>query len=58
LAGIESYEVVYYPEKEELPIALFEMFSSTTQEERIGMAIREYASEPRVMTLMPQVTIK
>jgi protease-4 len=58
LAGIESYEVVYYPEKEELPMALFEMFSSTTQEERIGMAIREYASQPRVMTLMPQVTIK
>lgn len=58
LAGIESYEVIYYPEKEELPMALFEMFSSTTQEERIGMAIREYASQPRVMTLMPQVTIK
>mgnify|MGYP003514942952 CR=1 FL=1 len=34
------------------------MFDDTTPEERLVLTIREFASKPRIMTLMPQVTIQ
>jgi hypothetical protein len=34
------------------------MFDTTTPEERLMLNIRDFASKPRIMTLMPQVQIK
>ena len=34
------------------------MFDNTTEEERLMLKVREFASKPRVMALMPEVTIK
>ena len=37
---------------------LLRMFDNTTPEERLMMQVREFASQPRVMALMPTVTIR
>jgi hypothetical protein len=34
------------------------MFDETTPEERLMLTVREFASKPRIMALMPQVTIQ
>jgi protease-4 len=58
LAGIETYQLTYYPEKKDPIMELLEMLDNSTPEERLIMEIREFASKPRIMTLMPQVTIQ
>ena len=34
------------------------MFDNTTDEERLLLKVREFASKPRVLALMPEVTIQ
>ena len=58
LAQLEEYQLCYYPEKKDPIMELLEMFDNSTPEERLIMEIREFASKPRIMTLMPQVTIQ
>jgi ClpP class serine protease len=58
LAGIETYQLTYYTEKKDPIMELLEMLDNSTPEERLIMEIREFASKPRIMTLMPQVTIQ
>ena len=58
LAGIGMYEVLYYPEEKDPFEELLKMFDTTTPEERLMLNIRDFASKPRIMTLMPQVQIK
>ncbi|MBO5816963.1 MAG: signal peptide peptidase SppA [Paludibacteraceae bacterium] len=58
LAGLETYQLCYYPEKKDPLQALLEMFDKSTPEERLIMQIREFASQPRIMALMPEVKIQ
>ena len=58
LAELEQYAITYYPEAEDPMETLLRMFDNTTPEERLVMQIREFASKPRVMALMPNVTIR
>ena len=58
LGGVGVYDIAYYPEKKDPLEELLMMFDDTTPEERLVLTIREFASKPRIMTLMPQVTIQ
>lgn len=58
LAELEQYAITYYPEAEDPMETLLRMFDNTTPEERLMMQVREFASQPRVMALMPTVTIQ
>ena len=58
LAGLENYRLTYYPEKADPYEELLKMLDNTTEEERLVLKVREFCSKPRVMALMPEVTIK
>ena len=58
LAELEDYKLTYYPEKKDPIKEILEMFDTTTPEEKLLIQIREFASKPRIMTLMPEVTIQ
>lgn len=58
LAGLETYQLSTYPEKKDQIQEILEMLDTTTPEEKLLLQIREFASEPRIMTLMPEVSIK
>lgn len=58
LAGLGSYSIVYYPEKKDPMEEMLKMFDKSTPEERLMVKIREFASKPRVMALMPEVVVK
>ena len=57
LAQLGEYELVTYPEKTDPLHEMLKMFDTTTPEERLVMKVREFASKPRIMALMPEVTI-
>lgn len=58
LAGLGQYAIVDYPEKTDPFEELLKMFDTTTSEERLVMKMREFASQPRIMALTPEVTIQ
>ena len=58
LAGIESYQLAYYPDKVDPLEEFLKMLDNTTEEERLIMKVREMATRPRIMALMPEVEIK
>ena len=58
LAGLENYRLTYYPEKADPYEELLKMLDNTTEEERLMLKVREFCSKPRIMALMPEVTIK
>ena len=58
LAGLGEYQLTYYPEKKDPVKELMKMLDSSTPEERLVMKVREFASEPRIMALMPEVSIR
>lgn len=58
LAELQAYQLSYYPEKKDPLQELLKMLDNSTPEERLIMSIREFASEARIMTLMPEVTIQ
>ncbi len=58
LAGLEAYQLSTYPEKKDQIQEILEMLDTTTPEEKLLLQIREFASKPRIMTLMPEVSIK
>ena len=58
LAELGEYELVSYPEKTDPIQEMLKMFDTTTPEERLVMQVREFASKPRIMALMPEVTIQ
>ncbi len=58
LAALDNYRVAYYPEKTDPMEELLSMFDNTTDEERLLIKMREFASQPRVMALMPEVKIQ
>lgn len=58
LAEIEDYQLVYYPEKKDPMAELLNLLDNTTDEEKLILRIKEFASKPRIMALMPEVTIQ
>lgn len=57
LADIPDYQVVHYPEATDPLEDLLSMFDNTTDEEKLLLRVREFASKPRIMALMPEVEI-
>ena len=58
MADLDSYKIVYYPDKVDPLEEFLKMLDNTTEEERMILKIRDLATKPRVMALMPEVTIK
>ena len=58
LAGVSQYVLTYYPEQTDPMEELMSMFDNSTPEEKLVKEMREFVSQPRVMALMPNVTIK
>ena len=59
LAGLTDWKVVSYPAKKDPFTELIESLNEPdTEEERIVAKIKEFASQPRIMTLMPEITIR
>lgn len=58
MAQLGEYELVNYPEKKDPFEEILKMFDTTTPEERLIMQVREFAAKPRIMALMPEVTIQ
>ena len=58
LASLGEYQLAYYPEKKDPIQELMKMLDSSTPEERLVMKIRELATQPRIMALMPEVEIQ
>ena len=58
LAELGDYQLVSYPEKKDPFEEMLKMFDTTTPEERLIMQVREFAAKPRIMALMPEVTIQ
>lgn len=57
LAALPEYQIIYYPEATDPLEELLSMFDNTTDEEKLLLRMREFASKPRVMALMPEVEI-
>ena len=58
LAGLENYKLVYFPEKKDTFEEMLKMLDNTTDEEKLILKVRNFCSKPRVMALMPEVTIQ
>jgi len=59
LAGIESYDINYYPEKKDPMEQMLKMLTGEdTEEERLIARLKTLAKEPRILMLMEPVTIK
>ena len=58
LAGLGSYSMVYYPEKKDPLEEMLKMLDKSTPEEKLVVKIREFASQPRIMALMPEVVVE
>ena len=55
---MDEYKLVTYPEKKDSFEEMLKMFDTTTPEERLMMKVRKFASQPRIMALMPDVNIQ
>ena len=58
LANLGQYAIVDYPEKTDPFEEILKMFDTTTPEEQLVLRLREFASQPRVMALMPEIIIE
>ena len=58
LAGLGSYSMVYYPEKKDPLEEMLKMLDKSTPEEKLVVKIREFASQARIMALMPEVVVE
>lgn len=58
LASLGEYQIVDYPEKKDPMEELIKMFDTTTPEEKLIMKVHEFASQPRIMALAPEMKIQ
>ena len=58
LAALKSYKLTYYPEVKDPIEELLKKLDNTTPEEHLMNKVREFASQPRVMALTPEVIIQ
>lgn len=58
LANLQSYKLTYYPEVKDPIEELLKILDNTTPEEQLVNKVREFAAQPRIMALTPEVTIQ
>ena len=59
LANLGKYALVNYPEKKDFMGMIQDLMKDeASPEEKLVMRIREFAAKPRIMALMPEVTIQ
>ncbi len=58
LANLQSYKLTYYPEVKDPIEELLKILDNTTPEEQLVNKVREFTAQPRIMALMPEVTIQ
>ncbi len=58
LAGLESYKLLYFPEKQDPYEELMKLFDKTTDEEKLILKLRDFCSKPRIMARMDEIEIK
>ena len=58
LAELESYQLTYFPEKQDPFAEMLKMFDRTTDEEKLLLKLRDFCSKPRIMARMDDVIIK
>lgn len=58
LAGLESYKLEYYPAVKDPWEELLKSFDNTTDEEKLIIKLKEFASKPRIMARMDDVVIR
>ncbi len=58
LAGLENYQLCYYPDVVDPYEEILKMFDNTTDEEKLILKIKEFASKPRVMARMDEIIIR
>lgn len=58
LAGLECYQLAYYPEKTDPYEELMKLFDNTTDEEKMILKIKDFCSKPRIMARMDDVEIR
>lgn len=58
LAGLEYYNLAYYPEKTDPYEELIKLFDNTTDEEKMILKIKDFCSKPRIMARMDDVIIR
>ena len=58
LAGLETYQLTYYPEVTDPYEELLKLLDNTTEEEKMLIKMKEFCSKPRVMAKMDELIIK
>lgn len=58
LASISQYTLDTYPEKKDPWLEMLEILEGTSPEEKMVADLKEFVSQPRIMTLTPMVVIK
>ncbi|MCQ2347416.1 MAG: signal peptide peptidase SppA [Paludibacteraceae bacterium] len=58
LAGIIEYKVTYFPEKKDFLTELMTLMNNTTEEEKLLLRLKTLVEKPRILALMPEVTIR
>lgn len=58
LAQLGEYELVSYPEQKDPFEEMLMLLDDSTPEEKMMMRLHEFASKPRIMALMPEITIQ
>jgi protease-4 len=58
LAQLGAFDITYYPEKKDPLMEMLEMLDETTPEEELILQIREFASKPCIMAIMPEMKIE
>ena len=58
LAGLECYQLAYYPEKTDPYEELIKLFDNTTDEEKMILKIKDFCSKPRIMARMDDIVIR
>ena len=58
LAGLETYQLTYYPEVTDPYEELLKLLDNTTEEEKMLIKVKEFCSKPRIMAKMDDIVIK
>ena len=58
LAGLESYQLAYYPEIKDPLEEILKMLDNTTDEEKLILKLKDFCSKPRIMARMDEIIIR
>ena len=58
LAGLETYQLTYYPDVVDPIEEMLKLFDNATDEEKLVIKMKEFCSKPRVMAKMDDIIIR